>query len=426
MLNPRSIESATRNPQCEALLIDGTGERGAGRLALRVRPTTNDHVRAEWLALWWRDGRRRFGVIGRYPALSLRAARDRFAEDWRPAIEAGRDPRLAKRIDAARGTVADLFEGYIGSMKSAGRRSWQQVERALLTGKGCAAKRLGRDTKASDVTPEMISDYLKGVYSRGSHVAADRYRAHLHAAFQWGAGSTHDYTRVDHGAPVVQFGLRVNPVAVVPRDTSANKARQRALSVKEVGALWHALAGSGFGLSTGPAIRLLLCTGQRVLDVLRAEGADFDLTAKLWTIPAHKRKVNEHDHVVVLSPAAVSVVRELVKIRGKDLLFPHAKKAGEHVPNQTINRALARWQARADGVEPFQARDLRRTWKTLAGEAGLSKEIRDRIQGHALTDVSSRHYDRYEYLREKHAAMKVWSAWMARHIVGRLRKMNAR
>jgi hypothetical protein len=29
-------------------------------------------------------------------------------------------------------------------------------------------------------------------------------------------------------------------------------------------------------------------------------------------------------------------------------------------------------------------RDLRRTWKTLAGKAGVPKEIRDRIQNHAL------------------------------------------
>jgi hypothetical protein len=31
---------------------------------------------------------------------------------------------------------------------------------------------------------------------------------------------------------------------------------------------------------------------------------------------------------------------------------------------------------------------LRRTWKTLAGKAGVPKEIRDRIQNHALQDVS--------------------------------------
>ena len=32
---------------------------------------------------------------------------------------------------------------------------------------------------------------------------------------------------------------------------------------------------------------------------------------------------------------------------------------------------------------PFTARDLRRTWKTLAGDAGIPKEMRDRLQNHA-------------------------------------------
>ena len=45
-------------------------------------------------------------------------------------------------------------------------------------------------------------------------------------------------------------------------------------------------------------------------------------------------------------------------------------------------------------------------------EIGISKEIRDRIQNHALQDVSSRHYDRYEYLEEKRQAVKVWNDYL--------------
>lgn len=53
-------------------------------------------------------------------------------------------------------------------------------------------------------------------------------------------------------------------------------------------------------------------------------------------------------------------------------------------------------------------RDIRRTCKTLMGELGISKELRDRIQNHALQDVSSRHYDRYDYLAEKRDALEQW------------------
>ena len=56
-------------------------------------------------------------------------------------------------------------------------------------------------------------------------------------------------------------------------------------------------------------------------------------------------------------------------------------------------------------------RELRRTWKTLAGKAGLTKVERDLLQNHAAHDVNSRHYDRYDYLHEKRAAVAKWSEW---------------
>ena len=48
--------------------------------------------------------------------------------------------------------------------------------------------------------------------------------------------------------------------------------------------------------------------------------------------------------------------------------------------------------------------------KTLIGEVGLSKSIRDRLQNHALNDVSSKHYDRYDYLPEKRKALELWES----------------
>ena len=70
------------------------------------------------------------------------------------------------------------------------------------------------------------------------------------------------------------------------------------------------------------------------------------------------------------------------------------------------------WRQREREVIPVVTnRDLRRTWKTLAGQAGLSKEIRDRLQNHTLQDVSSKSYDRWNYMPEKRAAMKKWNGF---------------
>ncbi|HEV2619631.1 MAG TPA: hypothetical protein VGU23_06795 [Acidobacteriaceae bacterium] len=41
-----------------------------------------------------------------------------------------------------------------------------------------------------------------------------------------------------------------------------------------------------------------------------------------------------------------------------------------------------------------------------------NSQIRDRIQNHALRDISSKHYDRWHYMREKREAMKTWDGFV--------------
>ncbi len=73
------------------------------------------------------------------------------------------------------------------------------------------------------------------------------------------------------------------------------------------------------------------------------------------------------------------------------------------------------------GTKPFKKftpRDLRRTCKSRMGEIGVPKLIRDRLHNHALQDVSSRHYDRYDYLPEKRQAMQTWNGYLQAVIAG--------
>ncbi|MBF4427867.1 site-specific integrase, partial [Vibrio anguillarum] len=61
------------------------------------------------------------------------------------------------------------------------------------------------------------------------------------------------------------------------------------------------------------------------------------------------------------------------------------------------------------GFDKFVPKDLRRTCKTLMGACRISKEVRDRIQNHALQDVSTRHYDRYDYFDDKLGGLESWN-----------------
>ena len=81
------------------------------------------------------------------------------------------------------------------------------------------------------------------------------------------------------------------------------------------------------------------------------------------------------------------------------------------ISNTTIAKVIREFCKEKD-ISKFIARDVRRTWKTLAGKARIDKQLRDRIQNHALRDVSSRHYDKYDYLPEKKEAMKIWNDFL--------------
>jgi integrase len=406
MLNDRTIKAAIKAGK-PITLTDGTGERGAGRLAIRVRQSA-EGARGEWCAVWWQVSRK-MATIGRYPDLSLAAARDLFRAEWRGPIMAGQDPRQARNRARTAGTVADLFAGYIDGMKTRGRGSWPEVERALITGKGCAAEVIGRDMRAAEVTPDAVAAFLGAVYARGARTAADRYRAYIRAAFAWGMKAERDYTRTMRAAR--HYNLTANPADAVPRDHGANRARDRVLSADELGALWRALDGLGFDRRTVGAVRLLICTGARVREVLRASAEDFDLPAGVWNMPAEKTKTGRA-RIVPLTPQAVGALRELLAFTRAGLLFQNERRPGEPIADQTINRALRRWQGSA-GAEVFQARDLRRTWTTLGADAGISREARNLIQGHAA-GLDRRHYDRSDGLGITRPAIEVWGRYLAR------------
>lgn len=50
---------------------------------------------------------------------------------------------------------------------------------------------------------------------------------------------------------------------------------------------------------------------------------------------------------------------------------------------------------------------------------GLPEQERDWLQNHTQGhDVSSRHYDRYDLLKEKREAVAKWEAWVERQVGG--------
>lgn len=403
MLTDTEIKKAIKTATKEVTLTDGGVGRGSGSLKLRIRPTSNG-ITASWLAAWKQDGQRAFKPLGRYPDMTLAQARTTYATEVAQVLMAGKDPRV---IVAANGkpTVERMFQAFVDNLKAMGKISHIETERMLLTAKYNAADALGRNRLASTIDPADVAAYVSKFFQRGSRGAADKARAYVSAAFNWAIRATHDYTVTNRE----DWGVKANPAASVKRDSGAIRHRDRNLSPAELKQLWQASseASEHFTAETAGCIRMLILCGQRVQETLRIEGSEIDLDAALWTMPAEKTKGKKRAHTVPLPAMAVELLRDLKERHGGGPLFPaRAGSAGQFIDHRSIMQVIDRWNI--GKMQPFQTRDLRRTWKSRTGEIGISKEIRDILQQHTRRDIGSKAYDRADYLPQMREAMKKW------------------
>ena len=128
------------------------------------------------------------------------------------------------------------------------------------------------------------------------------------------------------------------------------------------------------------------------MELCGAEKSEFDFNAMIWTVPWERVKTskkNKRPHLLPITPLAKALLDRQIEYSADSIyLFPGRYDPAKHIHQTSLNHALRR----VAGIEPFDVRSLRRTWKTRTGEAGIGIEIRNLIQNHARTDVSSVHY----------------------------------
>jgi integrase len=376
-------------------LVDGEGH-GTGRLVLVMKPMPT-RVTADWMAQQWRDRKRLKKKLGSYPSMSLSKAREVFTRDFADTIQKGRSIKIAG--DTRSGTVADLFEAYVADLKASGKPSWKEAEKGLNK----IADTLGRNRPARDIEPDEITDLIRPIYDRGKRSMADHVRSYIRSAYSWGMKSEHDY----RSASQRRFRLLYNPAAGIP--TEPKKVGTRWLDEEEFLRLyrWLECPDTPVHPPYTRAVRILMLTGQRVEEIVRLHVDQWDAGERI--IDWSKTK-NGKPHAIPVPEIAAELI-ESIKPNAHGWFFPSAMDPTKPVSHGTLYSFM--WRQREREVIPVVTnRDLRRTWKTLAGQAGLSKEIRDRIQNHTLQDVSSKSYDRWNYMPEKRVAMKKWNTFV--------------
>lgn len=389
-----AIKRVAKSKKTETL-IDGEG-RGTGRLVLTLKPQPT-RVTTVWYAQQWLDGKRKLKKLGDYPHIPLAEARATFERDFASAINKGSSIKV--QGDTRPGTVGDLFEAYADSLEAAGKSSHKEARKGLNK----IADQLGRNRLARDVEPQDVVNVIRPIFERGKKSMADHVRSYIRSAYSWGMKSEHDYRSTSPR----RFNLVNNPAASIP--TEPKVRGERWLREEEWVQMWRWLQNPDVEIHPAypRAIMLLMLTGQRVQEICTLHVDQYDREEGM--IDWSKTK-NGKPHAIPLPSLAIELLDSLTP-NEHGWYFPGSKDPSKSVQHQTLYSFL--WRQRDAGKIPHCTnRDMRRTFKTLAGKAGLTKEIRDRLQNHTLQDVSSQSYDRYNYITEKREAMDVWDAFV--------------
>ena len=104
--------------------------------------------------------------------------------------------------------------------------------------------------------------------------------------------------------------LKAAPAPETKRDRTHNDA--------ELALIWQALGALGYPF--GPLVLLLILTGCRREEVAGMRWSELHADRSLWVVPAERVK-NGVQHSIPLSPRARSIIAELPRFIGSDLVF---------------------------------------------------------------------------------------------------------
>jgi integrase len=201
-------------------------------------------------------------------------------------------------------------------------------------------------------------------------------------------------------------------------------SRDRLLTDLELKALWE--VSSTLNNPWGQFYRLLILTGQRIGEVSGMRWEEIDMTKALWTIPKERAK-NGKAHIVHLSPLSLNELRSLSN-RQEGFVFPAKRltKKDQESKGEGSIKGFSKSKATVDALmtaylrektgnsaynlTPWRVHDLRRTLVSGLAQAGYPTDVVDRLLNHVSGSQSGVKgvYQRYEFLKERQAALLAW------------------
>jgi integrase len=334
-------------------------------------------------------------ALGLYDRLTLEQARAK-AREWFSLIGKGIDPAVEERrqrqaeLRQQQTTFAAVAEEYITKKVTKTTKAVeteQDIRRELIS-------RWGKKP-ITDVTRHDVIAMAEEIGERAKYQSHNVF-GHVRGLFNWA---------ITRGT----YGLESSPCdRLRPADLIGKReARSRVLSDLELRALWQATATLAY--PCGPMVRLLLITGQRRNEVARAHWGEFDLDAKLWSIPAERMKADA-PHLVPLSDLAIETLKTLPRFGRGDFVFSYNFGQAPLNSFAKLKERLDRLMADQLGeAPPWVLHDIRRSVRTRLSALRIPSDVAELVIAHARPGLR-KVYDLHAFEDEKRNALDLWAA----------------
>lgn len=153
------------------------------------------------------------------------------------------------------------------------------------------------------------------------------------------------------------------------------------------------------------AAQFTLLTACRSGEVRGATWAEFDLDAKLWTIPAERMKAGK-EHRVPLSSATMALLDSIPHFGG--IVFPGRKRDTE-LSDMSLTAVLRRMGRGDITIHGF--RSTFRDWCAESLGNSFPREVCEHALAHSLPDRVEAAYRRGDLLEKRVLLMQAWAAY---------------
>lgn len=361
---------------------------------LGIRITPRGVISFQFRFRW--DGKQHRLGLGRYPAMTLRDARNMVAE-LRESVDRGLDPRLMseRKKTQRKPTVKDCLDYWQNNYVNIALR---ENTKALYN--STVIKHMSSAFEGIPVEEIPVRLWVERFTDeeRINPLRARQLLVQLRAAIGWCMRR--------------QFVAKADLMLLQPRDVGVKPSvGEVTLSYNQLAKVWLAIDRSRASTSNRLLHQLLMLYGARNSELRLAVKNEFDREEGIWTVPAEKSKTNK----VIRRPifhAADELLKKAEMTYGA-VLFP-GPDLKKSMTIAGANRFLGRIQASL-GIGEFSSHDFRRTLATRLSEEGVAPHVIEKMLGHELGGVLSV-YNKHDWIAEQKDAYELYAEKLFWHI----------